>query len=90
MTSKAKRWLARIAVVITLAFGAYMGGAVTNQVTATTETTTAEAAPCENDRCSGGWLFGVCRNRPSSNQGCDMVWLLGCRTYECGEPHGTP
>lgn len=73
---------------IALAFVAYIGGAVMNQVSAATETTATKAAYCENDACRGGWLFGYCRNNPGGGGGCDMTWLLGCRNYECGTDGG--
>ena len=64
-------------MVITLAFAAYMGGAVMNQVSATTETTADKAAPCQNDKGFGSWFLGYCSDVPGGNSGRNMVRLLG-------------
>ena len=63
-------------MVITLAFAAYMGGAVMNQVSATTETTAAKAATCQTDKGFGSWYLSHCSDVPGSNSGRNMVWLI--------------
>lgn len=83
MTSKVKLWSLRITMVIASAVIAYLGGAIINQVSATTKPAATESAHCGNDVCAGGWFLGYCRDSPGSGGGCDALWLLGCGSYDC-------